>query len=236
MAIYGAVRVIQGANRTRSAVELRLWMGIAAACVLGLLGAALTARPFGLHVASLLVGIAGIFSAASITAFLAHRLAVLRRGHAGGRVVCDLLSPLPDDYLLVTDVPIGRALEHVLVGPCGVVLVEPTDWTGTVRCQGDAWFVNGRSARSLSRRARSRAAAVREFLQRALPDLGAAPFVESIVVFTDPDCRLEMERSRTFAVRRAELDGFLSEFARRIQMPPHLTGRVAGAFARSALR
>lgn len=75
-------------------------------------------------------------------------------GTAGEGIVADRLSQLiPHGWLLLNDVhwP-GRpkaVLDHVLVGPGGVVVVDAKNWTGEVRvCSGVLW--QGRYARTQS--------------------------------------------------------------------------------------
>jgi hypothetical protein len=73
---------------------------------------------------------------------------------AGEGIVADRLSQLiPHGWLLLHDVPWpGRPkaiLDHVLVGPGGVVVVGAKNWTGEVRvCSGVLW--QGRYARTQS--------------------------------------------------------------------------------------
>jgi hypothetical protein len=157
----------------------------------------------------------------------------IRKGRLGERLVTGLLQQLPDDYLLVNDVMLGGAagnLDHVLIGPCGVVVIETKRWAGRIKCFGDAWYVNGRRRGSVSRQANGSAAALRRFIAERHPEVGDR-FVESVTVFANPRCRLEVNRARTVVVRYSELLSVVLEMARRRRMPADVAGQIAESLA-----
>jgi hypothetical protein len=145
--------------------------------------------------------------------------------------VADALRLLPDDYHLVSDVVVApRArVDHVLVGPCGVVVIEPRHVSGLVHCDGDRWSVNGQRRPSFSRRVNARALLVSRWLGDRHPELdarGAGAFT-SIVVFTNPRCRLEIHRPQTTVVRFSELLDVVLQLGQRRHLPPELAARLA---------
>ncbi len=123
-------------------------------------------------------------------------------------------------------------VDHVLVGPCGVVVIETKQLAGHIRCYGDEWKVNGRRRGSISQQVNSGACAVRYFLAERHPDV-APRWVEAVVVFTHPLCRLEVNRARVAVVRYSELLGLVRTFADTHRMPPPVAARLAQALAAS---
>src|SRR2546422_1698048 len=55
-----------------------------------------------------------------------HHLHRFQQGRAGEQAVTQLLAQLSnDDYYVINDVVLGRGnIDHILVGPCGIVVIE----------------------------------------------------------------------------------------------------------------
>ncbi len=82
------------------------------------------------------------------------RLTSIKKGILGERLVTDLLNRLPNHYFLVNDVVLsgtGGNADHVLLGPCGVLVIETKRIAGTIQCDGDYWLVKGRRRKSVSK-------------------------------------------------------------------------------------
>jgi hypothetical protein len=193
--------------------------------------AAAVAIGFTLHpLASVLV----LPVAAGALTLTQRQLRRLRRGMKGEEVVTSFLGGLPDDYLLVNDVvlPGHRGnIDHVLVGPCGVVVIETKQYGGVVSCRRDQWFANGRPIKNITRQVIGGATAVREFLRKKHPDIRgrALGWVDAIVVFADPLCRLELDRPTPTGARVAELLAVIRVKAE----PPRLTPPAVKSLAES---
>src|SRR5205809_3486312 len=53
-----------------------------------------------------------------------HNLHRYQQGRVGEQAVTQLLAQLSDDYYVINDVVLGRGnIDHVLVGPCGIVVI-----------------------------------------------------------------------------------------------------------------
>jgi hypothetical protein len=197
----------------------------------GAAGAAAVAR--GLH------PLAGLLLAVTVAALAAkayRRLGRVSKGIRGEAVVTELLSRLSDDYFLVNDVVVpglGGNVDHVVVGPCGVVVIETKNFSGSVQSHWDAWFVNGRRCRSVSKQVNGAAAAVREWLTHAHPDLAesALRFVDSVVVFVNPTSRVRIDRAQTTVVRYSQLLDVVLAKARRKRVPAAVAARLAATLA-----
>lgn len=179
--------------------------------------------------------VAGAFlllGTASVAAKIYRRYRRFSKGIRGETLVTELLGKLPDEYFLVNDVVLpGHEgnIDHVVIGPCGVVVIETKHFSGPVESHGNAWFVNGRWRRSVSAQVNGGAIAVREALSRAHPDLkdSILHFVDSVAVFTNPSSRLKVDRARTTVARYSQLLDVILAKARRKRVPPPVTARLA---------
>jgi hypothetical protein len=167
---------------------------------------------------------------------VAMRLDRVRKGRRGEREVTGLLRRLPDDYFLVNDVMIAGAggnVDHVVVGPCGVLVIETKRLAGKIRCYRDDWYVNGYRRRSVSRQVKRQAAALREFLAARHADV-RGEFIRAITVFTHPRCRLvEIDRAQVTVARYSELLQVVLDIGQQRRMAPMLAKRLAGIVAGS---
>jgi hypothetical protein len=103
-----------------------------------------------------LLAVIGFFVVVRPARKILGRIRAARKGRLGERLVTQLLEHLPDDYLLVNDIVLGAGnIDHVLMGPCGVVVIETKRVAGHIRCDGDHWTVNGRRIKSYSKQAKA---------------------------------------------------------------------------------
>jgi Nuclease-related domain len=191
--------------------------------------AGVVALSVGLHP---LAGVAFAITAASAVAKAHRSLRRTTKGIRGETAVAELLRSLPDDYFLLNDVVLpGHPgnIDHVVVGPCGVLVIETKNFSGSVESRGNAWFVNGRRFRSISKQANHGAIAVRETLSRLHPDLEGSVlrYVDSIAVFTNPSSRVGVDRAKTIVARYSQLLDVILAIARRKRVPPAVAARLA---------
>ena len=223
--------------------EHRLWAALVGLIVLATVGIALVVggpgsglfHPTLFHLGA---GLAAVVTAFRLGRPVARRLWTVRTGRRGERMVNDLLGGLSDDYWLVNDVTLGLAhgnIDHVLIGPCGVVVIETKQLAGSIRCWGDAWSVNGYRRESIGRQVNSGACAVRHFLSERHPELAATAlrWVESIIVFTHPLCRVEAGDARATVVRYSQLYQVVLELSRKHRLAPSMAALLAQTLASS---
>lgn len=232
------MKLLRVGGRYLEGREQLLWAALVAVLGLALAGVVLAevslkASPVPMWAGITVVAVVTLSTAAKV----ARRLTSVRKGRLGERLVTDLLRRLPDDYLLLNDVVLdGKRgnVDHVLIGPCGVV-IETKRIAGRIRCYGNEWSVNGHRRRSISQQVNSGACAVRYFLTERHPDLAATPlrWVESVVVFTHPTCRLEVNRARAAVVRYSELLQLILTLAEKHRMAPTVAARLAESLVAS---
>jgi len=116
-----------------------------------------------------------------------------------------LLEQLPNDYYLISNLPFRAArVDHVLAGPCGIVVIAIRRMSGHVQCEGDRWWLNGRPSKSYSQPAKAGAIAVRKFLAAKHPQF-RREIVRTIVVFTNRRSELHLREPEVAVVRGADL-------------------------------
>ena len=226
------MRLVRVGGRYLGGREQRLWVALAALLGLATIGIILAFENPGAGPLYLGAGVAAVLTALRLGGPVTRRLRNVRKGRLGERLVVDLLSGLPDDYWLVNDVTLGLArgnIDHVLIGPCGVVVIETKRLAGTIRCSGDEWSVNGYRRNSISRQADSGACAVRYFLSERHPELAstALRWVDSLIVFTHPLCRLEVNHAPATIVRYSQLFQVVLELAKKHRMAPATAAQLA---------
>jgi Nuclease-related domain len=207
---------------------MQMWkqrLGIVLGFAAGLAIAAASAllwRPAGM--------LLGLVPAVAIARPCYRRLIRFQNGAVGEQSVAELLAYLPDDYVLLNDLVLpGHPgnIDHVLIGPCGVVVIETKRWAGTV--VGDRWSVNGYARRNVTRQVTGGAIAVKKCLARG--GGGTSGWVES-VVFTHPLCRLVLDRPAPTVARFSELMNYLATMRSR---PPKLTSHSVRSLAQILL-
>jgi hypothetical protein len=221
------VRVIRVGGRYLEGREQGFWLLLA--LTVGCTAVALMIVVANYGTSLMWVGLPPILASVPLGRVVVRRLASVRKGRLGERLVIDLLRRLPDDYCLINDVMLERGrgnIDHVLVGPCGVVVIETKRLAGNIRCNGDDWYVNGYRGRSISGQVNAGAAAVRYFLAERHPDLGPT-WVESVIVFTHPLCRLKVAQAQAIVVRYSELLKVVLELARKHRMDPKTAAQLA---------
>ena len=159
------------------------------------------------------------------------RIQAARKGRLGERLVTELLARLPDDYYLVNDIVVSAGnIDHIVTGPCGIVVIETKRVAGRIQCDGDRWSVNGRRRKSYSRQAKAGAIAVKTFLAARHPELRAV-FVHAVVVFTHPLCVLQVNRAEVAVARFSELLPLVMELGRARPMDRRLAHAAARSLA-----
>jgi hypothetical protein len=212
----------------------RRWNVVLAVAALGLVVAVVV----GLALHPLLGIVATVATAIAARRTHTRRVRPIDKGMQGEQLVTDLLARLPGNFFLVNDVVLPSSpgnVDHVVIGPCGVVVIETKHWAGTVLAFRDMWVVNGRVRKSVAKQADRSAIAVRNFLASRHPDLPGSRlcFVDAVVVLTNPLCRLKVRRARstTTVVRYSQLLQLILEKARQRQVPGTIAARLAGMLA-----
>lgn len=190
-------------------------------------------------------------------------------GLSGERHVGAVLArDLPQEFVLINGLTLPRAagdVDHVVVGPTGVFLLETKTMAGHILCEPDGTWRRTRSTRSglkydayigdPATQVRRNIFAVRDCLRFELPQLfrGTSLWIEGLVVFPHPATQLETQHSRVPAVvldeatariclhtpqRRlapAEVDAVVATLLRQVRLEPQAVRQTAQAVVELAL-
>ncbi|MDI9615533.1 nuclease-related domain-containing protein [Methanothermobacter sp.] len=120
-----------------------------------------------------------------------------RKGHEGELIVTNCFRRLPEGYHILNDIQLPGAygnMDHVVVGPTGVYVIETESCSGNYIVKGDRWFLNDElrkeEVRSPSIQAKRNAAALKEFLESR--DIYVS-WVNAVVAFLSESCTIMEE-------------------------------------------
>lgn len=109
----------------------------------------------------------------------------MRKGAAGEKSVAHTLSKLPEEFRVLNDVktPTGN-LDHVVIGPTGVFVIETKNCRGMIGADGKGELtLNGKPAtKAHVKRFVGRMMETRERVQVLAPSVD--PFFQAVIVFT----------------------------------------------------
>jgi hypothetical protein len=221
-----------GAYLARRERQQRLQlMSFAAGGLMVSVAAGLAVNPY----VGLLTGLA----AGSMAGPALDRLRRVRAGRLRKTGVTAVLARLSDEYYLVSDVAIpghrGK-VDHVLIGPCGVVVITAKRWSGRIRVTRDRLTVNRLPRMNVIRELAAAAAAVNEFLVRAHPELRGSllRWVETAVVVTHPSGRVSLDRPWHPVMHSTTFRAFLEAKPRRAHYTAALGEMLAAALSDGA--
>jgi hypothetical protein len=192
--------------------QIRKYMAAALVCfavaVVGILATRYTNLP--------LVGL--IATALAITAFKKNfrRWSNWFVGKRGELAVTEALKSLPGDYILLNDLtlPDGRGnVDHLVIGPNGLFVIETKNYSGYVKCFRDTWYVNGREVSSLSKQAKRNAMAIKHNLDGVFAEhRNTVPFVNALLVFVKGNGKLKIKQPTIPVLRSSYLAPFIASY------------------------
>jgi len=143
------------------------------------------------------------------------------------------MARLSDDYYLINDVVLTHGnVDHVLVGPCGILVLETKNVRGEIVCEGDKWTVNGRLVKSYSKQVKGAAMALRNLLATSHLRL-QDEYIEAAVVLADPFCRVTVRDAHVVVVRFSEVLPLVTALSKKRQMQRARAEIIASVLASS---
>ena len=153
-----------------------------------------------------------------------------RKGLEGEQGVASELSYLNDEFLLLNDVmlPGGRGnIDHILIGPTGVFVLETKNFSGKYVCYGDRWFFQGVREKydvsSVSVQAKNNA----DTLASLLHTSGFTVAVNPVIVFTHPSVQLWLHQPTVPVLKSGGVCSFLLSQRPRFQLSGPYSRKVA---------
>jgi len=150
--------------------------------------------------------------------FYLRKYHIYRGGWHGEKEVSTLLShTLSNDYYLLNDLYLrdgGGDIDHIVLGPNGVFVLETKNWNGSVSCNGDEWQRMGKRnfSGSPSRQVKRNAARIKQIFDNS-PDLKSLGiWVEGIVVLTNNHATLHFNNPTVPILKLSQLPNYIAEF------------------------
>lgn len=130
--------------------------------------------------------------------FYLRKYRIYSGGWAGEKQVVNFLtSKINDDYYLLNDLYLrngGGDIDHIVLGPNGVFVLETKNWSGSISCNGDDWQRGGKRnfSGSPSRQVKRNAAKIKQIIDNNSNLRMLGIWVEGIVVFTNRHASLHV--------------------------------------------
>ena len=131
------------------------------------------------------------------------------------QVAKHLTITLSDDYYLINDLYLregGGDIDHVVLAPGGVFVLETKNWSGTITCSGDEWQRAGKRdfKSSPSRQVKRNTARIQRIIDNSsgLRSLGVR--VEGAVVLTNRNAVLHLNNPTVPVLKLPQLAGYIT--------------------------
>ncbi|MCG2828462.1 nuclease-related domain-containing protein [Methanothermobacter sp. K4] len=179
----------------------RFWRGgrliFTAGALMTAAGILLTVTSMAWGITIVLLGIILMVLSVPLTRAREGRGIDWRKGHEGELIITNCLRRLPEGYHILNDIQLPGAygnMDHVVVGPTGVYMIETKSYSGNYIVKGDRWFLNDElrkeEVQSPSIQAKGNAAALKEFLESR--DIYVS-WVNAVVAFLSESCTIMEE-------------------------------------------
>ncbi len=196
-------------NLAKAAFSLLIFGAILFALTLRVLS---TLQVSTLEEAGLLLSLAPLIS----FYFYLHKYRIYSGGWTGEKQVAKLLnSKLNDDYYLLNDLYLrdgGGDIDHIVLGPNGVFVLETKNWSRSISCNGDEWQRVGKRnfSGSPSRQVKRNAAKIKQIID-SNPNLRPLSiWVEGIVVFTNNHATLHVNNPTVPILKLPQLSNYIT--------------------------
>jgi len=159
----------------------------------------------------LLVPLAGFY-------YFLRKYRIYGGGWEGEKRVIKLLgSKLSDDYIVLNDLYLregGGDIDHVVLGPNGIFVLETKNWNGNISCNGDFWQRSGKQnfKGSPSQQVKRNVATIRHIIDSSQASKGLNTYVEGIVVFTNNYATLHLNNPTVSIVKLPQLPNQITAY------------------------
>ena len=155
------------------------------------------------------------------------------------RVAKSLTSSLGNDYYLINSMTFANShgdIDHIVLGPNGVFVIETKNWSGRITCQGDNWQRRNRRGNnafsSPSMQAKKNAAKVKKAIETSATLKPLRIHVEPIVVFANNHADLQLNYPTVTILKLYELANFI----RSHESPSHHSRQQLELIAKQLLK
>jgi hypothetical protein len=163
---------------------------------------------------------------------------VYNGGWTGEKQVTRLLSStLSNEYLLLNDLYLrngGGDVDHIVLGPSGVFVLETKNWSGDITCNGDDWQRMGKHSfkNSPSLQVKRNAAKIKNIIDSSHALRSLEVRVEGIVVFTNNHATLKLNNPTVLILKLPQLPNHITTY----RNPSNYSSQQLEAIGKEILR
>lgn len=198
-------------NQARIRLFLALYCGVT---LIVLLLSAVQPLPLYVHVGDYeIVRTSVLVSSAVMFWYWWCRYNSYKYGFEGEAHVTKLLkSALPDDYYLINNVIPNQGygnIDHVVLSPKGIFVIETKNWGGKISCHEDQW---SRRRGNPSKQVRVNALRIKNVIQSLEQFESVKLWVEAVVVFSNYNAKLSINNPTVEVKKPYELPSYLLNY------------------------
>jgi hypothetical protein len=143
-----------------------------------------------------------------------HKYNVYKGGRQGERtVIKTLTNRLDDEYYLLNGVYLksgGGDIDHIVLGPTGVYVLETKNWSGKIICNGNQWQRPGKKVKnSPSLQVKSNTQKIKKIIDISPISRGHDIWVEGLIVFTNKHAYLSINNPTVTVLRIQQLPDYI---------------------------
>jgi hypothetical protein len=174
--------------------------------------------PYGLSTSNLIVLLPELIAIIALLAgfyYFQRKYQVFNGGWQGEKQVVKILSHnLSDDYYLINDLYLqggGGDIDHVVLAPAGVFVLETKNWSGNISVNGDDWHRDRSHAAgsSPSNQVKRNTQKIRNILDHSSNLRGLGVWVEGIVVIVNKHASLHLNNPTVPVVVVQDLPNYI---------------------------
>jgi hypothetical protein len=137
-------------------------------------------------------------------------------GWEGEKQVAKYLNnTLSDDYYLINDLYLregGGDIDHVVLAPGGVFVLETKNWSGNITCNGDEWQRKGKRNfnSSPSRQVKRNTQRIKRIIDSSPSLRSLGVWVEGVVVLTNRHATVQLNNPAVPVLKLPQLSGYIT--------------------------
>ncbi|MDR2203161.1 MAG: NERD domain-containing protein [Nitrososphaerota archaeon] len=162
------------------------------------------------------IGFVGALILLASSWFYQRKYHIYKGGWQGEKTVVNTLTKnLGNEYYLINGAYIRGDrgdVDHILLGPSGVYVLETKNWRGKITCYGDQWLRSGKKIKN------SPSLQIKRNTQKIIHLVGNAPtlrdihiWVEGLLVFTNPNTDLNINNPTVTTLKLAKLSEYIKK-------------------------
>ncbi len=170
--------------------------------------------------------------------YFLHKYRVYSGGAEGEKQVTLFLSQtLSDDYYLLNDVYLrggGGDIDHIVLAPSGVFVLETKNWNGKITVVEDVWHRSGKRNfnSSPSHQVKRNAAKIKHIIDNSPKLHGLGIWVAGIVVLTNKHASVELNSPTVPILKLQQLPNYIQKYGSQRRYSRDLLEKIGEEIAK----